>query len=139
MQPQGQIFNQAYFDAIISRIEQATSCEDLQRASAEAYASVQAQSDAIASQLAALAPLQALLKPPTNLGSLITWVTSFITAFLTPYLKPLVVYAAQMAQLAAAVEALGSAIQSAAGNMTSCSVTPPSVTLPSIPEPPEEP
>lgn len=134
MQAQGQLpFNKAYFDALSARVNRTTDCSELQDLIAEAFASIQAQSDAITSQLAAITPLLALLNVPNSLGSLISWVGNFITSFLKPYLKPQITYALQLAELAAAIAELKAAIQQAAGNIKFCTVTVPAVTTPPIP------
>lgn len=137
MQGQGQIpFNKAYFDALSARVNRTTDCSELQALVAEAFASIQAQSDAITAQLAALTPMLALLNVPTSLGAVISWVGNFITSFLQPYLKPQITYAQQLTELAAAIAELTAAIQHAAGNIEFCTVTVPPVTPPTIPSQP---
>ncbi|GGY12613.1 hypothetical protein GJV26_00120 [Massilia dura] len=133
MQPQGSaIFNKQYVKALTQRINNATDCHELQEVTNDAIASIQAQSDAITAQLAALQPMLALLKPPTSLNAIISWLSNFITSFLTPYMKPYVTYAAQAAEMVAAMAELTAAIQEAAGKIKTCTIEIPAVSLPDV-------
>jgi hypothetical protein len=133
MQPQGSApFNPAYFQALTHQINSVRDCQDLQVLVDEAFASIQAQMSAIAAQLSAITPLLALLEPPKNLLQLIGWIGNFITHFLKPYLKPYVTYALQVAELTIAIAALTEAIQNAAANIQTCSITVPKIDLPNL-------
>lgn len=131
MQPQGlSAFNKAYFDALTIRINAITDCSELQAAVNDAFGAIQAQSDAITAQMATIAPMLALLKPPTSLAAIISWLSTFITSFLTPYLKPYITYAVQVAELAAAIAALTEAVRHASLHITTCTISVPTVTAP---------
>lgn len=133
MQPQGQVFNTAHIDALVDRINSVNQCAELQELVNEVYATVQAQLDGIAAQIAALQPILQLLELPTTLTAVINWIKNFVTSFLGPYIKPIAIYAQQVALLTAAMVRLAAAIEAAAGRITSCSINVPELTPPAIP------
>jgi hypothetical protein len=137
MLPQGQsISNQAYFDSLISQIEKANSCDDLRRLASVALLSITAEQGAIQDQLSKLVPIIELLKPPTNLFTLLTWAGKIITYVLTPMVTPYYNYAAQLAQMAIHIAALQEAINSASSKFTECSIEIPDIPNVEIPPPP---
>jgi hypothetical protein len=127
MIPQGDaVLNAKYFDDIIERVDNANSCQDLQDAVNTAFASINAQQQAILDQLEALLPILALLDPPSDPAEVITWVLNFITSYLTPALKPYTNYALQVAQMTAKIAELTSAIENASNRFNNCTVSIPS-------------
>lgn len=139
MQPQGSIFNTDHINALVDRINATQQCGELQELVNEVYASMQAQLDAIGAQLAALQPLLDLLKVPTSLDAIISWLRNFITAFLGPYVAAYAKYAAQLAAVIIAIEQLTAAIEAAARRLTTCSIAVPSLNKPPMPHlPPPE-
>ena len=117
------LINNQYYDSIIEKINNCTTCEDLQEATAGALSVIQAEQKAIQDQLTALAPILALLDPPTSPSSVITWVTDFITSYLTPMVKPSLNYSLQLAQIAQKTAELTSAINSASERIGSCEIS----------------
>jgi hypothetical protein len=130
MQPQGtSVLNAAYFTALTAEINNLQTCAELQALATTVMASIQAEKNAIEAQLAALAPILALLTVPgANLSAIVSWISNFITSVLTPIYLPYINYATQLAQLTAAVATLATAIENAAANITSCTVTVPPLT-----------
>ena len=123
MQPQGAaVVNTAYFDALTAEINAIDTCAALQAIVNTAMASLQAEVTAIESQIAALVPLITI---PTNLAGVITWITNFAG----PIIRTSENYAAQLTQTLAAIERLSSAIEAAAGRLTSCSISVPSISV----------
>jgi hypothetical protein len=80
MQPQGTaLVNTAFFTSQIAAIEAAPSCVALALLQAAMIPSVEAEITAVNSQIAALA---ALIAVPTDLPSVITWITNMIAPML---------------------------------------------------------
>jgi len=128
MIPQGSVpFNTTYFSNLTNSINSAQSCAELQSLVTDAFASVSAVKSAITSELASVEPLLALLTPPTDISSVITFIQTFITSYITPLVKPAVTYATQLTELAAQIAALTAAITSAEARFTSCSISIPSI------------
>ena len=129
MQPQGDSpINAAYFAAQQAQFAACTACSELQQQVDMVFASLQATKTAINDQLALLAPMLALLTPPTTPAEAVTWVTSFISAYLTPALVPYATLTAQLTELATQVAALVTAIQNAEAAIEGCTITIPPLT-----------
>lgn len=123
MQPQGTApVNADYFDKLTTQINSIDLCADLQALVNGVMASLQAEISAIEEEIAAILPL---LTIPTDLGSVITWITNFIAPMQAAYTK----FVAQLAAMLAKITALTDAIASAASRITSCSITIPPITL----------
>lgn len=120
------ILNADYFTNLIPQINATASESELQDLVNRVYGDLSTLVSTIQSQIALLGPIEALLSPPTDLGSLISWVGNFITGFLTPYLTPFLNYAAQLTAIADQVTSLTSAIESAASGKGF------SITIPSV-------
>lgn len=116
-----------YFVALTARINAINVCADLQVAVDDVMASIQAEKDAIEAQLEALAPILALLNPP-SLDEIVSWVANFITAVLGPIYLPYAKYGEELAQLATQITSLVTAIENAAARIESCSITVPPIT-----------
>ena len=125
MQPQGPAFNADYIRALISRLNTALSCQHLEELVLEAFPSVQAELAAIVAVEAEVAELEALLKPPTDLASLITWAGNIITLLVGPQVRPLIAMAQQAAQITAELTALAQAIENAKLRFPQCEFTVP--------------
>jgi len=83
MQPQGTaLVNTAYFSDLTAQINATNVCTELQALVNSIMAMLQAEVTAIKAQIAALLPLLSL---PTDLGSVITWITHFAGSMSTPY------------------------------------------------------
>lgn len=130
MQPQGSsVIDTAYFTNLTGQIHATNSCSELQALVAQAFASIQAGQSAIQAELASLAPILALLEPPSaNPGAIVSWITNLISGVLTPMTKPSITYAAQLAAQAGQIASVLSAIEAAASRIGSCTVTPPTLT-----------
>lgn len=123
MQPQGTaLVNTAYFDSLIAEINSINLCADLQAVVNQVMASLQAEISGIEAQIAALAPIITL---PTDLPSVITWITHFVD----PQITAAANYAIQVEQMVAKISALASAIESAAARLESCTITVPTITV----------
>jgi hypothetical protein len=124
-------FDAAYFNKLAERIDHINGCGELQECVDEAFAAIQHQFDDITANLAVLQPLLALLTLSiTDLPGVINAVKSIITNLVTPYVKPYLLYVAQIVELTTAVTNLTTAIENAAGRITSCSITIPPLTPP---------
>jgi hypothetical protein len=128
MQPQGTAATDTdYFTALTARINAINGCAELQAVVNEVMASVQAEKNAIEAQLEALAPILALLSPP-SIDTIVSWAENLITAVLTPMYRPATTYATQLVQLATAVAGLATAIENAAARLESCTISVPPLT-----------
>jgi len=123
MQPQGTApVNDDYFDKLTAQINSIDLCADLQALVDKVMASLQAEVSAIEEEIAAILPL---LTIPTDLGSVITWITNFIAPMQAAYTK----FVAQLAAMTAKITALVSAIAAAASRITNCSISVTPITL----------
>ena|ERR1700739_599951 len=123
--PQGStVFNTQYFTNLTNSVNSAGSCSELQALVNEAFVSINALESGINAQISALAPMLALLTPPSaNLGAIVTYLTSFIDNFLTPALKPTINLPTQLTELTAEIASLTAAINTASAKFPSCSIT----------------
>lgn len=133
MIPQGTApINIDFFKGIQDRINGCSSCDQLNGVVGEAYASVEANIDAINAQLALIQPILALLNPPSaNLTQIVTWITNYITAVLTPMVAPYAIYPVALAEIAAQMAELPDIILNKSLQFPSCSV--PIPPLPGLP------
>lgn len=124
MIPQGStLINIDHFANMTAAVNACESCEQLQGIAGDAFASLDAVKAGIQSELAALAPILALLSPPSaSPAAIVTWLTSFITTTLTPMVKPTITYAAQLAAMLDQIATLTAAIGTASAKFPSCSV-----------------
>lgn len=120
-------FNAQFFENLTDQIENTDSCAELQQTVDEAFAQLTQVNDFITSQRALLAPFAALLTAPTDLPSVITWITNTITVFTQMY-APYANYAVQLTELTTAVADLTTAINNAATRIGGgCSITIPPI------------
>ncbi|HEX4025874.1 MAG TPA: hypothetical protein VHX52_14410 [Steroidobacteraceae bacterium] len=137
MEPQGnQPINVAYFSSLIGQVEAVASCAELQSLVTRAFASLAAYVAGLAKSSTALSCAYQLLTPPTDLPSLISWVENLINCVLGPQYKAYENYAAKVAALAIELPLLVTGIENAAAALKNCSITIPTIGLPSIPVPP---
>ena len=123
MTPQGSnLIDVEYFNNMTRAINAASTCEELQALVDESFKSLASTKKAIQEELAKIAPMLALLTPPTSLGAIISWVKTFITSYLTPMVKPYLTYASQLTAMLAQIAALTAAIENAAKRLTSCQI-----------------
>ncbi len=124
MQPQGQSpINEAYYAAQQVQFAACTACAELQAQVDMVFASLQATQSAIEEQIAKLLPMQVLLTIPTTPAQAVTWIQNFITTYLTPALAAYATYTAQLAEIAAQVDGLVTAIQNAEAAIEGCTIT----------------
>lgn len=103
-----------YIDALIARIHAALNLSDLQYAIEDGVQPITSQLDAIALEIQMLAPLLALLNPPTvDPTKIVTWITDFITAQIAPQVATYHKHVAQLAALTAKVAQIESALDRA--------------------------
>jgi hypothetical protein len=105
--------NTEWFAAITAQINSVSSAAELQALVNEVYGTIALLNSTIESQLTYLAPLAALLTPPTDLTSVITWITGMIT-FLTEQYAPVAKMTAQLAAIVTEVASLTAAVESTA-------------------------
>jgi hypothetical protein len=104
MIPQGtSLTNAAFFAAQVAAIDGAATCAQLSAADADAVASLEAEIATVTAVLAQLAPLVVV---PTNIGEVITWITSTIAPIAISQAN----YTAQLAALTSSLSALNAAI-----------------------------
>lgn len=130
MQPQGTAAtNDDVFTQLTAEVNSIDTCKELQAFVGGAFASLQAQENAIVMQLAALTPILALLvSPGASLGAIVSWITNFITAVLKPLVAPVVTLELQVAKYAAEIGQLTAAVGAAAARIGNCSVSVPALT-----------
>lgn len=107
------LINTAFFTNLIPSINAAATEEELQALVNKYSADLSQLEGTLTSQLAFMAPLLAVLTPPTDLGELVTWAGKIITVFTNMY-KPFVVMTAQLAALPAEIATLTAAVEAAA-------------------------
>lgn len=104
MIPQGtSLVNAAFFTASIAAVNGAQSCAQLTQSSSDAVASLEAEIATVTTQIALLSPLLAL---PTDLPSVLTWITNFVAPMALSHTN----YTAQLVQLNAKLAALNVAV-----------------------------
>lgn len=125
MQQQGNSpVNQQYFTSLtaqINNLNDASACAEIQKIVNQAAASIQAELASVKAQIDALLPFT---KIPTDLGSVISWITNLAT----PSIKAYATYTAQLSSILSSASALESAIANAASRLTSCSINIPPMT-----------
>lgn len=123
MIPQGTaLVNTEYFDSITAQINALDDCSILQTLVNQVMATLQAEVTAIESQIAALLPLITL---PTDLASVISWITSFATPAIRAYEN----YLATITAVMASINGLITAIQNAASRLTHCTISIPAIVV----------
>jgi hypothetical protein len=103
------LLNLTYFANLTLRIDNVGTAAELQALINEVFADLSVLESVMTSQIALLLPLTSA---PTDLGSVISWITSFINSFIGPYANlalQLTALAAQVAILIAAIEAVAAA------------------------------
>lgn len=139
MLPQGfSILNISHFNSVKKRVDGVGSCDDLQALINEVMATVQAEANAITAQMAALAPILALLSiNPTDLKSVVKFLQGLITAILLPLVKPYLNYVIQVPAMGLQITALLAEFQAAIDRIKSlgidCNVSIPAFSAPIIP------
>ena len=112
MIPQGTSpVNAAFFTASIDAVNGAASCAQLSEVAVDAVTSLTAELAVVTAQLTALAPL---VSPPTDLPSVLAWISNFIT----PIARTETTCTTQVTELTAKLAALTAAVaarQSALG------------------------
>lgn len=130
--PQGStIFNTAYFQSLISRINSAPSCAHLQALIEEEFPSIQGLSTALETQYAQIAPIIQFIQagaPAENPAAIVTWINTFLSLMGLPYVVPYATIVTQQAQLTAQIGSLTTAIQNAQEKFKNCSVSIPTIT-----------
>jgi hypothetical protein len=121
MQPQGlALVNTAYFTALTDQVNSINVCSELQEFANDVMATLNANIDALQEQVI---QLEALLVVPTNLSSVISWITAFQAQLILPYTN----YATQLAETISAINNLVTAIENAATRIGNCTITIPPI------------
>lgn len=121
------VLNAGYFESILGQIHAVTTAAELQALVNEVYGTLSLLVSTIDSQLTLLGPLEALLVAPTDLASVITWITNMIV-YLENQVAPLAKYAAMVTALTAEVATMTAAIEAvAAAKFPGISITIPPV------------
>ena len=71
-------------DSTVKAIDSVATPADLQAVVDKAFNSLSGAKQGIEAELAHIAPLIALLSPPTTLSAIVTWIGSFITGVIEP-------------------------------------------------------
>lgn len=122
------LLNSQYFDNLVLSVNAAQTEAELQALVNTVYADLSLIESTITSQLAFLAPINALLTVPgANFGDIITWITGVI-GVLTQMYAPFITMTAQLAALPADIASLSAAIASAAASK-GFTITIPSVSV----------
>ena len=96
------MLNPTYIAQLEQRISQITTCQELAQVSQEALEYFTSLESSLAGNLSTYA---ALIVPPTDLGSLITWANKVITMFTGPY-NQIIAMQAQLIIVQASILAL---------------------------------
>jgi hypothetical protein len=118
--------NAAWFASITAQIGAAETAAELQALVNQVYATIALLNSTIESQLGYLGAFEILLTAPTNLATVITWITDAIVV-LTQMYAPFAKLTAQLAAITTEVAALTAAVEAAALNFPGVTITIPSV------------
>ena len=136
MQQQGTAAtNPDFITNLTEQINGISICSELQELSDEVMQEIKFQLSGINLELDKLLPIHALLSPPTDLGSILSWINNLISSVITPLYKPYLTYIQQLTSLASELSTLVSAIEAAAARIGSCSISMdvPTITIPTAP------
>lgn len=122
------VIDTEFFESLTAQINAINVCSELQTVVNEAFATLQAEKNAIEAQIANLLPILALATLPTDLGSVITWIGNLATSLINPIIIPYANYANLLIQQATAIANLVTAIENAASRIESCSIEIPTIT-----------
>ena len=137
MTPQGSsLIDTSTIDNLIARVQATNICADLQALATRAMASLQAHITAIEQQIALLAPIEALLEIPTDLGSVLSWIEKLVTAQIRPQFQAQLNYVAGRAQLGAKVGERAAAATAAAARIGNCAAQAPALVVAAAPAAP---
>ena len=131
--------NADYFTGLKAKISDAQSCDEIQEYANEASAAVTGALAEIGKQLEALAPILALLSPPSaSPGAIVGYLTGLITGLVDPIVKPAFTYPSIITGLMAELANINTELTAKiaefnVGSITPCSITMPSATPPTIP------
>lgn len=124
MNPQGTgLINVSQYTALTDKVEAASSCKELQATATKILESLNAENAAIQDQIDKLAPLAALLDPPTTPEEVIDWISGLITGLIGPLAAPALVYPSQLAARTVAIADLVNVINKKASTFSDCSIT----------------
>lgn len=128
-----EIFNTAYIDSLVKKIDAIDLCSDLQKFEKEVMMEIQGQLNVLEKQLSALSPIADLLESPSvDLAKIVTWISDFIDGVLKPMYQPVVTMTEQVIQYTEAVARLTTAIEGAATRIGACVITTTEVTVPTV-------
>lgn len=128
-----EIFNTAYIDSLVKKINAIDLCSDLQAFEKEVMKEIQGQLNVLEKQLSALSPIADLLESPSaDLAKIVTWISDFIDGVLKPMYQPVVTMTEQVVQYTEAVARLTAAIEAAATRIGECAITTTEVTIPTV-------
>jgi len=112
--PGATIINTAHIQALIDKIDTATNTDDLEAYAQEAIKPIEDQIAWIRYYIELLAPLLALLNPPTiDPGKIVTWITDLIAAQIAPQVVAYHNYVEQLATITAKLDQVRSAVNNA--------------------------
>jgi hypothetical protein len=112
--PGATLINTAQIQALIDKINTATNTDDLEAYAQEALAPIENQIAWIRYYIELLAPLLALLNPPTiDPAKIVTWITEFITAQIAPQVEAYGHYVEQLATITAKLDEVRAAANNA--------------------------
>jgi hypothetical protein len=124
MQPQGtSLVNAAYIAQVTAEINSINTCALLQQEINAVAATLNAELASIQLNIDVLLPLITI---PTDLGSVIAWISHLAQQYIGPYLN----YIAQLEQLAVQIALLVAAIEAAVQRLSHCQIAVPQITVP---------
>jgi hypothetical protein len=119
------LLNSAVFNALGIQIQNCSTQNELQTLVNTVFQDISTLESTMNSQLNYLAPIAALLTPPTSPTDAVTWITSYITDVLTPMYQPYITQTAQLAALAIQVSNLTTLINTVASQKNFTITIPP--------------
>lgn len=125
------VVNTNRLQSLIDAIPVTKTCQELTDLTGEIHESISSLRDAIMDQIEKVAPILSLLDPPTDIGSVISWITGIINNVIEPMTLPHANYIEQLSVLAGKVGEIESAVQDALEaiqvDFPSCSVSMPDI------------
>ena len=113
--------------SMVKQIESVNTCQELQIILDDVTETLNAQKAALAEQLAALAPIQALLTAPgIDPSKIVTWITDFIAAQLAPQYQAYLKTVTELTELTSEITTVVSALSNKISTL-GCDISVPSI------------
>jgi len=118
------IINQDYYDNLLTQIDNATSCAELQATASIVIQAMREQLAVIEQQLAKVNPILELLNAPSSPDEVIDWIKGLIDNVIKPLAAPALTYESQTAFLVKQIGLTIDKIKDKANQFVNCEIAP---------------